>query len=166
MVKYFEYLTASATGTKSLGNSLVKKIAKKKGLRALVLGLRGDLGGGKTTFLQGLAKGLGIKQKVLSPTFVIMKKYNLDSREWKVESSKRKSTLHCPHSVLYHIDCYRIQRPKEILDLGFKEIISNPKNIIAIEWAERIKKILPKDTVWINFEFIDKNKRQIRISKF
>ena len=61
----------------------------------------------------------------------------------------------------YHIDCYRIRKPKEILDLGFKEIISNPENIVAIEWADRIKKILPKNALVLKFKFIDKLKREI-----
>jgi tRNA threonylcarbamoyladenosine biosynthesis protein TsaE len=65
----------------------------------------------------------------------------------------------------YHLDCYRVQKPKELLILGFKKITSDPKNIVAVEWAERIKKIMPRNTIWIKFEFIDENKRKIRISK-
>lgn len=151
---FMEVVTNDSSQTKKLGKSLAKKIIKAKRNRALVFGLKGDLGGGKTTFLQGFGKGLGIKQRVLSPTFVIMKKYKLPN---------------CPIAQLsnfYHIDCYRIQKPKEILDLGFKQIVSDPKNIVAVEWAERIKKILPQNTIWIKFEFIDKNKRKIRIFDF
>ncbi|MCK4473942.1 tRNA (adenosine(37)-N6)-threonylcarbamoyltransferase complex ATPase subunit type 1 TsaE [Candidatus Parcubacteria bacterium] len=138
-----EYLTISPLQTKKIGEILAKEILKTKPLKTgFVIGLKGNLGGGKTTFLQGFAKGLGIKEKITSPTFVIMKNYK----------------------NFYHIDCYRIYKPKEILDLGFKKIISNPKNIVAIEWAERIKKILPKNTIWLTFEFIDKNKRKIMIT--
>ena len=153
MVKYFEYQTSKASETKKLGKALAKKVQKIRNKKALVFGLQGDLGGGKTTFLQGFAKGLGIKQKVLSPTFLIMKRFKL------------KTPAIRQFSNFYHFDCYRIQKPKEVLDLGFKKIISDPKNIIAIEWAERIKKIMPKNTIWINFEFIDKNKRKIKISE-
>jgi tRNA threonylcarbamoyladenosine biosynthesis protein TsaE len=101
--------------------------------------------------LQGFAKGLGIKKRVLSPTFLIMKKYQLPN---------------CPIAQLsnfYHFDCYRIRKPKEILDLGFKKIISGARNIVAIEWADRIQKIMPENTIWIKFEFIDENKRKIKI---
>ncbi|PIQ07338.1 MAG: hypothetical protein COW72_00855, partial [Candidatus Nealsonbacteria bacterium CG18_big_fil_WC_8_21_14_2_50_37_10] len=63
----------------------------------------------------------------------------------------------------YHIDCYRVEKPKEILDLGFKEIISNPQNIVAVEWVDRIRKIMPKNTIWIKFDFVNKNTRQISI---
>ncbi len=116
--------------------------------RALILGLEGDLGGGKTTFLQGFAKGLGIKEKITSPTFVIIKRF------------------HVPYSMFhdfYHIDCYRIRKSKEIFDLGLKEIISNPRNIVAIEWADRIKKILPKNVLSLKFGFVGKTSRKITI---
>jgi tRNA threonylcarbamoyladenosine biosynthesis protein TsaE len=158
-----EIVTNNSSQTKKLGETLAKKIKFRKANKALVLGLIGDLGGGKTTFLQGFAKGLGIKQKVLSPTFVIMKKYELESRKWRV-GNRKKTTNHFLPSTFYHIDCYRIKKPKEILDLGFKKIASDPKNIVAVEWAERIKKIMPKNTIWIKFEFVDKNKRKIKIS--
>jgi tRNA threonylcarbamoyladenosine biosynthesis protein TsaE len=61
------------------------------------------------------------------------------------------------------MDCYRLQSGKETLKLGLKKIISCPKNILAIEWAEKIKKILPNNTIFIKFYFIDKNKRKITI---
>jgi len=166
MVKFF--LTSSPFQTKKLGEILAKEILKNKKKkrapkesnlptgRALVLGLEGELGRGKTTFLQGFAKGLGIKEKILSPTFVIIKKFKI-----RVDSCSDS----CSFVYFYHIDCYRIEKPKEILDLGFKEIISSPQNIIAIEWAEKIKKILPKNTIWINFKFIDKNTRKLIIKE-
>ncbi len=117
---------------------------------ALVLGLEGDLGGGKTTFLQGFAKGLGIKEKILSPTFIIFRKYKIQNTKYKIQN-------------FYHIDCYRIRKSKEIFDLGLKEIISNPRNIVAIEWADRIKKILPKNVLSLKFGFIGKTSRKITI---
>jgi tRNA threonylcarbamoyladenosine biosynthesis protein TsaE len=153
-----KYLTKNPSQTKNLGKILAEEALKTqpKG-KALVIGLEGDLGGGKTTFLQGFAKGLGIKEKILSPTFIIMKKYEL-------RSTKKQRNLHnfrLQTSYFYHIDCYRVKRPKEILDLGFKEIISNPKNIVAIEWSDRIRKILPKDALILKFEFINKTTREI-----
>ena len=145
-----EFQSQSALQTKKIGHILGQELrATKNKKEAYVLGLEGDLGGGKTTFLQGLAKGLGIKEKILSPTFVILKKF-------KVQNSKFKN--------FYHIDCYRIRGPKEIQDLGFKEIVAHPQNIVAVEWAERIAKILPKDTISINFKFINKGKRKIFLS--
>jgi len=138
-------ITNSPSQTKKFGEVLAKKILKTKSKKiSQILGLEGDLGGGKTTFLQGFAKGLGIKEKILSPTFVIIRKFKIPK-------------------TFIHIDCYRIQKPKEILDLGFKEIVSDPKNIVAVEWADRIRKIMPKNTIWLRFEFKDKKKRKITI---
>ena len=64
----------------------------------------------------------------------------------------------------YHIDCYRIKSYRDVGDLDFLEIISNPKNIIVIEWAEKIKRILPKNTIWLKFEIVSNNERKILIS--
>ncbi len=144
-----KYITKSNKETQKLGQETTKIILKLPAKSvAVILGLYGDLGAGKTTFLQGFAKGLGIKEKILSPTFVVMKRFG----------------------HFYHFDCYRLKDEKDILELfpaqggpasGWKEIISNPKNIVAIEWPERIKKALPKNIIKINFKALDENKREI-----
>jgi len=146
MVKSF--LTRSSRATQKLAQDLIKKILKQKKRQAIVIGLIGDLGSGKTTFCQGLAKGLGIKEKILSPTFVIFRKF-------KIQNSKFK--------IFYHFDCYRIEKPKEILKIGFKKIIAQPENIVVIEWAERIKKVLPRQTIILYFALLDKNLRKITL---
>jgi len=150
-----QYLTTGPTQTKKLGEKLAKETLKRPlKKQAFILGLEGDLGGGKTTFLQGFAKGLGVKEKILSPTFVIFRKFKI-----RVNSCSNSRKF----ANLYHIDCYRIEKPKEISDLGFKEIIQNPKNIVVIEWADKIRKILPEDTIILKFHFVNKNKREIMI---
>ncbi len=142
-----KYLTYNPFQTKKLGEAIAKKILKSKIKKnAFIVRLEGDLGGGKTTFLKGFAKGLGIKQRITSPTFVILRKFKVKDLRFM---------------YFYHIDCYRIKKPKEILDLGFGEIIKSPKNIIVIEWAERIRKILPKNTIILEFKFINKKIREI-----
>jgi len=130
--------------TENLAKMLAKEILKYKNNKkqALVFGFVGNLGAGKTTFIQSFAKGLGIRSRLTSPTFVLMKIYG----------------------SLFHLDCYRIKDYKDILALDFGDIVSNPKNIVLIEWAERIKKILPKETVWLNFKILDKTKRKITIT--
>lgn len=138
--KIFNTFTAKET-QKLAGDILTVLIKKSPKDRALVLALQGDLGSGKTTFTQGLAKFLKIKDRVKSPTFVIMRNYKL----------------------LYHIDAYRLNKPEEILDLGWSEIISNPKNIVVIEWPEKIKKFLPKQTIYLKFKFINETQRKIKI---
>ena len=151
IIKKEKYLSINPFQTKKQGEILAKKILKflpKK--KAIIIGLEGDLGGGKTTFLQGFAKKLGIKEKILSPTFVIMKKIKIQHPTSNIQ-------------YLIHIDCYRIKKPQEILDLGFKKIISNPQNIVVIEWADRIKKNIPSKSIWIKFNFINKKTREIVI---
>lgn len=142
-----EILTQSANETKETAALLAKKI-KKQPLQkqALVVALKGDLGSGKTTFIQGLAQELGVKENILSPTFVIQKDFPLSLSNFK---------------NLYHIDAYRLKNPQEILDLGFLDLIKNPANLIIIEWADKIKKILPRNLLWIRFENLGRNKRKI-----
>ena len=135
-----EIFTKNANETKKVARLLAWEILKSK--RGVIIGLVGELGAGKTTFIQSFAKGMKIKNRVTSPSFVLIKKYN----------------------NLYHIDCYRIKSYKDILTLDFQEIISNPKNIVLIEWAEKIKKILPKDTIWIRFKIVSEKERRIEIS--
>lgn len=149
-------ISYSPTETKKIGKKFAKEIlSKKKAKSPVVISLEGELGGGKTTFLKGFARGLGIKGVIKSPTFVIMRKYKLTT------NNKRQVTKSCKLRYFYHIDCYRIENPKEILDLDFKKIVSSPQNIVAIEWSEKIKKILPKNSLRINFQFIGKNTRKI-----
>lgn len=150
-----KYTTKRFEETQKLGEKIAKKIlARNLQKNAMVLGLQGDLGAGKTTFLQGFAKGLGIKEKINSPTFVIMKKF-------KIPATTHYSLPTTHYKYFYHIDCYRLNTPKEILQLGFKEIILNPENIVAIEWPEKISKILPKETTVIVFEHLKENKRAL-----
>lgn len=156
-----KHLTTTPRQTQKLGEILAKEVLKtklKKG--ALTLGLEGDLGGGKTTFLQGFAKGLGIKEKILSPTFIILKKFKISQgRTFGSLRGRQNSKF----KNFYHLDCYRIQKPKEILDLRFKEIVSNPQNVVAVEWAERVCNILPKNVIILKFQFVDKTARKITI---
>ncbi|OGZ32090.1 MAG: tRNA (adenosine(37)-N6)-threonylcarbamoyltransferase complex ATPase subunit type 1 TsaE [Candidatus Portnoybacteria bacterium RBG_13_40_8] len=137
------FLLRNQKETEKLAKILAKEIVKSKSKikKALIFGLVGELGAGKTTFIQSFARGLKIKGRLTSPTFVLMKRYK----------------------DFYHIDCYRINNSRDILDLDFKEIISNPQNIIMIEWAEKIKRILPKGTIWIKFKIISFTKREIKL---
>ncbi len=146
-----QIITKSSEETKKFAGELIRELLKSGGNKrpGCVICLEGNLGGGKTTFVQGLAEGLGIKEMVNSPTFLIMKKYTV------VKNKTEKYNL-------YHFDCYRVSSYQEILDLGFEEIISGENNIIAIEWPEKIKEILPKEKVDIKFEFVDERTRRIK----
>ena len=149
--------------TQKLGKKLAKEFLQSTASRkkALVLALDGELGGGKTTFTQGFAKGLGIKEKILSPTFVILKRFSLPLKTIEAKNINRNDKA----LTLYHIDCYRLQRSEELLNLGFKEISDNPQNIVLIEWADKVKEILSEDTIFLKFEFINRSKRKIVLTK-
>lgn len=162
--------TKSFTQTQKLGEKLAKEILNSElGDSAVVLGLQGELGTGKTTFLQGFAKGLGIEEKILSPTFILMKKFKIPKKVYKTDyfSNRRSSTIKVITSqYFYHIDCYRLKNEEDLEVLGFEEIILNPQNIVAIEWPEKIKSFLPKNTILIKFEHSGGDERKIMIGKF
>jgi len=169
------YITFNPAQTKKLAQKIAQEILKRPlNKKAIVIALIGDLGGGKTTFLQGFAKGLRIKNKILSPTFVILKRFKITQikeQRAKIKNITAKAAANQNSKRLnpqkfYHIDCYRIKKVEEILALGFKKIISNPENIVAVEWGDRIKKILPKKSLIIRFKFINQNTRKIFISGF
>lgn len=113
------------------------KSAKKE--VALVVGLRGDLGAGKTTFVQAAARHLAVKTKINSPTFVIIKKHKISS---KLKNKK--------HKFLFHLDAYRLKNEKELMVLGWEEIIKNTDHIIFIEWPENVEKAMPKAAKFIS----------------
>jgi tRNA threonylcarbamoyladenosine biosynthesis protein TsaE len=129
-------ISKTTKDTEQIAKDFAKICLNKKDKNSCVVCLHGDLGTGKTTFSKYLAKELGVKRKVNSPTFVIMKRYQIKNFKNKVKNSGFKN--------LIHIDAYRLKNEKEILILGWKEIITNPENLILIEWPENIKKAIPK----------------------
>ena len=106
---------------------------------AVVVALHGDLGAGKTTFVQQLALCMGITQTVTSPTFVVMKQYSAES-----ENDSAFDTL-------VHIDAYRIESLDEMRPLRFEELLEQERTFICIEWAERIEALLPAQTLHLHF---------------
>ncbi|HVO28378.1 MAG TPA: tRNA (adenosine(37)-N6)-threonylcarbamoyltransferase complex ATPase subunit type 1 TsaE [Candidatus Paceibacterota bacterium] len=137
------FQSSSSRKTADLGDSIARKLAAgrrpKRRVRAAVFALAGDLGAGKTTFTQGFARGLGVRRRVASPTFVLMRRYALSG-----PSSGRFGNL-------YHLDAYRIKKPDALEVLGLREIMADPENIVLVEWPENIKKLLPPGTVWVRF---------------
>jgi tRNA threonylcarbamoyladenosine biosynthesis protein TsaE len=126
--------------------------------RALVIGLIGNLGGGKTTFTKSFAIALGIKERVTSPTFVLMKKFKIPAT---VRQNLKSKILN--HKLLVHIDAYRLESPKELELLGWHEMAVNPKNIIVVEWADKVRRLLPKDAIIIKFKHLKGDEREIII---
>lgn len=140
------FLSDSPSKTKKLGRLLAKEVLKKRDAKSVIIGLTGNLGSGKTTFIQGFAEGLGIKNRITSPTFIIFRRYPLKKRS---------------HAHFFHMDAYRIKKPSELNPLKFGEMISLPKSIVLIEWPERIKRALPKKTKWLEFRHGKKENERI-----
>lgn len=146
-----EYVSSSLSETKRIGKELARKIIKsakrkKNPTHATVIGLAGELGAGKTSFTRSFLRALGARGKISSPTFVLMKKH---------------ATKDSHYSHGFHVDAYRIRGSKEMAHLGFRQIIKDPRHIVLIEWADKIRRIMPKGTIWIRFEHLKGNKRRI-----
>lgn len=140
-----EFLSHSEEETKNIAIEFATNLIANKE-KATVVGLYGDLGAGKTTFMKYLAEYFGVKETVQSPTFVIEKIYSIN----------------IPDSLfthLIHIDAYRIEKAEEMVALGWNEIIKDPKNLICVEWPERLEGIMPPHFV-IRFEHVSKSEGQ------
>ena len=116
------------------------------------MALEGNLGGGKTTFAQGFARGLGVREKVLSPTFVILKSFKLHSPAGGSCFKK-----------LVHIDAYRLKSARELRSLGWQDILKDKDTIVLVEWADRVQRALPPAYIRISFEFLNEHERRIII---
>ncbi|MDD5639840.1 MAG: tRNA (adenosine(37)-N6)-threonylcarbamoyltransferase complex ATPase subunit type 1 TsaE [Candidatus Pacebacteria bacterium] len=144
-----EFLLSGFKETEELGVKMAQDFLNIDNLKtALVVTLEGELGAGKTTFLKGFARGLGIKQNIQSPTFIIMNRFSLKRKKYK---------------NFFHLDCYRIENEKEMNCLDFEQIIKDKENIVCIEWGNKIAKILPKERIDIIFKVMGENKRKIKI---
>jgi len=141
----YEIVTTSAEETQKFAGEFAQKIKPGD-----IITLSGELGAGKTTFVQGFAQGLGITQRIISPTFIIMRTYSI---------SNPKSLI----SNFYHIDLYRTVSEKDLEGLGLKDIFADPFAITVIEWPERLASNFPKKNWDIHIENLDENKRKIII---
>jgi tRNA threonylcarbamoyladenosine biosynthesis protein TsaE len=129
--------TASAQETKKLAQEFLKELRPPQ-----VIALYGDLGSGKTTFVQGLAEGLGISQRLLSPTFIIHRIYPTSAG-----------------TKFHHLDLYRLE--KVDASLGLRELFEENDSLVVVEWAEKIEALLPPKTIRIRFDHLKGDKRQI-----
>ena len=146
-----KYITKSEKETLTLAKKLLNDTGSKN-----IFALIGDLGSGKTTFTKGISQSLGIKDTITSPTFNILKIY-------KIPSSRHKLT---PIRYLCHIDAYRLKNFKDLEGLGINNYFNSFNTITIIEWADKIKRFLPKNTAFINFQVGNKeNERIISIQK-
>jgi tRNA threonylcarbamoyladenosine biosynthesis protein TsaE len=123
-----KYISNSIEETQKIADDFIKNISPKTDF-AFVVGLSGNLGAGKTAFTKCIAKSLGVEETVTSPTFVIEKIYELQNQKF---------------SHLIHIDAYRLESGEELQNLGWQRIISDPKNLILIEWPEKVSSVVPE----------------------
>lgn len=133
-------LTKNEEETKKLAKNLARTFKGGE-----VVALKGELGAGKTIFTQGLAEGLGARIRVKSPTFTLIREYQGDKLK------------------LYHIDCWRLKDSKALLKLGFLAFLNN-QSVLAIEWADKLKSLLPKNTIWVKIDSTKENNRKILIN--
>ncbi|HEY4518213.1 MAG TPA: tRNA (adenosine(37)-N6)-threonylcarbamoyltransferase complex ATPase subunit type 1 TsaE [Candidatus Paceibacterota bacterium] len=147
-----EKITKSLEETQALAKEWVVGLAPRSS-SASVVGLSGELGSGKTSFTQGVAKALGVEEHVTSPTFILERIYKIDPTRLQIAN--------CKFNHLVHIDAYRLDHAHELKQIGFDELAADPSNLILIEWPERVAEGLPKDIVTLKFEFIDDQTRRI-----
>jgi tRNA threonylcarbamoyladenosine biosynthesis protein TsaE len=133
-----EIISVSAEQTREIASLIGGKLRKGD-----ILALSGELGSGKTCFTGGLARGLDVSEKyqITSPTFTLINEYP-------------------GRCKLYHFDVYRLNGYSDFEDLGYEEYFCGD-GIVVIEWAEKIVQILPNDTIFISFEYLDENRRKI-----
>jgi len=141
-----KFITKSEQQTINLGKNLAKQFHGGE-----VAGLIGELGAGKTILIKGLALGLGIKKTITSPTFVLMKIYPVNKKEFNIK-------------YFIHVDAYRLKSGQDLVDIGLNDWMNQPNTLTVIEWADRVKNILPKQKITVKISLGKKeNERIIKI---
>lgn len=129
------FITNGSEETQKLGRDFAKVLGKGD-----IVCLYGTLGSGKTTFVQGLAQGLGIKRRIVSPTFIIVRNYRITNYDLRFKN-------------FYHIDLYRIENKEDVEGLALEEILNDIQNIVVVEWAERLRTLMPAKRIDVKFSF-------------
>ena len=142
-------ISKSLEDTKQFATDLINEISKKTFDGAVVLDMKGDLGAGKTTLVQMMGRKLGVTETMQSPTFVIMKSYTTTNSRFK---------------TLVHIDAYRIEDIQEVKILRLEEVFADPTNLVCIEWAEKIKEVVPSDAVKVECELLEGDEHRYELS--
>ncbi len=159
-IKVMKAVSKNIKDTEKIAKDFLNKILDTTPAKACVVGLYGNLGAGKTAFTQAVAKILGVKRKVSSPTFVIMKSYFLPLRRG---SAPTYVGARGSFKKLIHIDAYRLKNEKELLHLGWEEIISNKEHLVFIEWPENVIKAMPKKHHKIKISHTEEGHRKFEI---
>jgi tRNA threonylcarbamoyladenosine biosynthesis protein TsaE len=132
--------TRSAEETEALGARFAESLGPGD-----VVALTGELGAGKTCFTQGLARGLGVARRAVSPTFVLVNEYR-------------------GRVPVHHVDAYRTESLAELLDLGLEEMFAGD-GVTIVEWADKLLPLLPAHTVHVHIEGVGDEPRVVRITR-
>ena len=156
-----KFKSFSSAETKKFAEQFASRVTRhgsRQGKGALVIALVGELGSGKTTFVQGFLRGLGVRKRAASPTFILFRRFALRHPPARFAPRSKVGG----HFVsIYHVDAYRIKKPQELLTLGFRDILADPQNLVLVEWADRVRWLLPKSTSWILFKHGKNEKERI-----
>lgn len=123
--------------------------------------LDGQLGTGKTTFTQGLAQGMGITETVNSPTFTLLKEYQVVSQGQVNDTPLHAFQRQTKGPALYHFDLYRLDDPEEMIDLGFEDYFFSTAGVCVVEWADKADGFWPVEHLRIRLKMLSETKRGI-----
>lgn len=138
-------VTTSALETEKVGEVFGKTLSPGD-----VVCLYGDLGAGKTTITKGIAKGLGVNTRVISPTFSLVRQYTVERETIK---------------TLYHLDLYRLEDESAGSSIGVQEMLSDPQAVVLIEWPEKMRTLLPEKRIEIHLSHLEDYSRKIIITR-
>lgn len=139
-----EFISHNLADTEKIAQDLLGSLADKN-----ILALSGNLGAGKTTFVKFLAKALGLEENITSPTFVLLKAYEVDFADFK---------------KFVHVDCYRLDAKEDLVDIGLQDYVADSSNLVLIEWADKINN-LPSDRVLnIQIQILGETARKFIVS--
>lgn len=137
-----EITTQSVEDTEAIGAALGARLGQGG-----VICLEGDLGAGKTAFVRGVGRGWGALERVTSPTFTLVHEHRRTRDD----------------QVLFHVDCYRLERLSDAWSLGLDEMLHSTDNVV-LEWPERVIDLLPEERLWIAFDIVGESSRVLRVS--
>jgi tRNA threonylcarbamoyladenosine biosynthesis protein TsaE len=138
-----EYIVNNQVDTEEIATQLAKELKGGE-----LLALSGNLGAGKTVFVRALAEALGVEENITSPTFVLMKVYDIE---------------HQKVNKFVHVDCYRLSMQEDLFEIGLSDYLNYDNIIVAVEWADKVAN-LPDTAIRIDIELIEGDKRKITIN--
>ncbi len=147
-----EFISHNLADTEKIAQALLSSLAArldsaKRGKS--ILALSGNLGAGKTTFVKFLAKALGLEENITSPTFVLLKAYDIDFADFK---------------KFIHVDCYRLDAKEDLADIGLQDYVADASNLVLIEWADKINNLPQQKVLNIKIEILGETSRKFIIS--